>query len=76
MVKNITKCIYNAVPFKKQLFSLLKLLKPSQSLYQHLHFRDWIWVQVESSGFKIYHYGYQVENDLFWSGINGNWESQ
>ena len=75
MVRQILKRVYSRIPFKKQLFSLLKLFWiPSHSIYQHLHFRGVFEVKVENKTFKIRHYGYEVENDLFWKGIGHGWE--
>lgn len=73
-MKQTLKRIYSAIPFKKQLFTAVRLLKPSQGIYQHLHFKGVIKVPVANSNFKINHYGNQVENDLFWAGFK-NWES-
>jgi FkbM family methyltransferase len=75
-MRKLIKDLYELILFKKYLFLLLRKFKPSPSIYQHLHFKDWINVNIGKSFFKIYHYGYQIENDLFWSGINGNWEKQ
>jgi FkbM family methyltransferase len=75
-MKKVLKRVYELAPFKKQIFLILRHLKLSQSIYMHLHFKEWIKVMVDQSSFKIYHYGYQVENDLFWSGVRGNWERQ
>ena len=68
-MKQVLKSIYNAIPFKKQLFSLLRPFNPSEAIYQHLHFKDTFNVRVGEGSFKIKHYGYQVENDLFWKGL-------
>jgi len=45
-------------------------------LYRHLHFKGSIEVGVkDSDSFKIMHYGYAEENELFWAGLEGCWES-
>jgi FkbM family methyltransferase len=75
-MRKLIKDIYELIPLKKYLFLLVRRFNPVPSFYQHLHFKDWINVNIERSSFKMYHYGYQIENDLFWSGINGNWEKQ
>jgi len=69
--------IYRVIPFKKNLFDLIKLVyKPSKSVYQHLHFHGDIKVKVgKSNAFKIRHYGYQIENDLYWAGYGNGFES-
>lgn len=75
-MKKYLKTIYNYIPFKKGIFSVLKRVwKPTPSVYKHLHFKGVITVPVDSgSSFKMNHYGYQVENDIFWSGLTGEWE--
>jgi FkbM family methyltransferase len=66
--------VYAGVPFKREVFSLLRPMHPPQRLYQHLHFKGVIRVPVEQSGsFKVQHWGYIIENELFWRGLDG-WE--
>ena len=69
-MKRLLKTIYEIVPFKKQFFSLIKVFNPSEKIYQHLHFKGVFTVKVEKASFKMRHYGYQLENDLFWKGLN------
>jgi len=75
-MRAIIKKIYGLIPFKKQIFILLKKFwSPRPSIYQHLHFKGVIKVPLkDGNDFKIRHYGYQVENDIFWSGLAGKWE--
>jgi len=75
-MKKLFKSIYSAIPFKKQLFTLLKsVYKPSKSLYQHLHFKGIFKVKINNeSSFKVKHYGHQVENEIFWNGLFNGWE--
>lgn len=77
-MKKIIKNIYKIIPFKKEIFSAVKKIwKPEKSVYQHLHFNGTIKVDVnETKSFKIKHYGYQVENELFWAGIDGGFEKE
>lgn len=72
----IIKHIYNLIPFKKQLFSLLKLFyTPNDALLKHLHFKGVFKTKTsKSSSFKIMHHGNVIENELFWKGINNGWE--
>lgn len=72
------KYIYKLIPFKKQLFIALRCFwKPKERIYKHLHFIGVIKLKINSQQkFKIKHYGFQVENDLFWSGLPGNWEKK
>ena len=75
-MKKLIKSIYYFIPFKKQLFDLLKLIwTPSENVYKHLHFKGIIPVKlIQNKSFKIQHYGYQIENELYWAGIDGGWE--
>ncbi len=48
---------------------------PSERIYQHLHFHGDINVKIdESHSFNIRHYGFQLENILFWEGLSDGWE--
>jgi FkbM family methyltransferase len=48
---------------------------PGEAIYKHLHFRGEIQVPVShNASFQIYHFGYQVENSLFWAGFEHGWE--
>lgn len=75
-MKKIFKSFYHLIPFKKQLFTLLKwLYHPPHKIYQHLHFNANIKVKVdEDHSFRIRHYGYQIENEIFWNGLFNGWE--
>lgn len=74
-VKSIAKGIYAALPFKQPLYKVLRWLgPPPERIYRHLHFKGTITVKVSpTEQFKLRHYGYMIENELFWSGLNG-WE--
>src|SRR5690349_17659410 len=70
-MKRALKAIYAAIPFKKQLFSLLKPFHPSEKLYRHLYFTGAFSVDAGGGKFRINHWGFQNENELFWRGISG-----
>jgi FkbM family methyltransferase len=72
-MKQLLKTIYKALPFKKQVFTFIRPFHPPERIYQHLYFTGAFKVKVDNSYFKIRHSGYQVENDLFWTGLD-NWE--
>jgi len=62
------------VPFKKALFGFVKILgAPPERIYKHLYFKGIFNIRVNGISFKMYHYGYQLENDIFWNGLEG-WE--
>ena len=75
---NFIKKSYQALPFKKEAFSLLKKIwSPPESIYRHLYFNGTIKIKVdEQHQFKMVHYGYQIENELFWAGLVNGWEKQ
>lgn len=72
----IIKYIYTLIPFKKHLFSFLKLYYiPKESIIKHLHFNGVFKTKIsKANSFKIMHYGNVIENELFWKGINNGWE--
>ncbi len=75
-MKTLLKKIYNQLPLKREIFTVIKsVVTPSERIYKHLHFRGDINVQVdESHSFKMRHYGFEVENTVFWVGLTGGWE--
>jgi FkbM family methyltransferase len=75
-VKKILKAVYGLIPFKCQIFSLLKTIySPKESLFQHLHFKGDFMVELDKAkSFKLRHFGFQIENEIFWKGLNGGWE--
>jgi FkbM family methyltransferase len=63
------------MPLKRELFTALRRVwSPPPSVYEHLHFQGDFETSVAGHPFKMRHYGFEVENDVFWSGIGGNWE--
>ncbi len=78
MLFQLLKIIYSKIPCKKQIFVLLKFIfKPGKNIYKHLHFKGIFTVRItQQEGFKIRHYGYELENELFWTGIDNGWERQ
>lgn len=74
IIMRILKYIYDFLPFKKYVFRLLRPLKLPYNLIKHLHFKGIFKVNVENRVFLIMHYGYQIENELFWYGLLNGWE--
>lgn len=79
MTKKIFKKIYNAFPYKRQLFSIIKKIFPSLSedIYKHLHFKGVINVAVDKENdikFKVYSDSERIENQIFWRGIDSWYE--
>ncbi|MDB5001954.1 MAG: methyltransferase [Mucilaginibacter sp.] len=75
-MKKFIKFIYKIIPFKKGIFTAIKYFWiPSKSLSQHLHFNSIIKIKAHSeNSFYMQHYGYMIENELFWHGIDNAWE--
>lgn len=73
-MKKMIKTLYESIPFKGSLFALIRPLNLPQSIYQHLHFKGKFKSNIDGNSFSMMHYGFQVENDLFWAGFK-NWES-
>lgn len=75
-MKKLLKKTYNIIPFKKQLFAVLRIFPLSNSIIQHLSFVGIFKVKLtRTCSIKMFHFGYQLENELFWKGING-WEKE
>jgi len=75
-VKRALKKIYGLLPFKKEVYSVLKkVYSPPKRIYQHLHFVGNFEVKVDNEKrFMMRHYGYQIENEIFWNGVFDGWE--
>ncbi len=76
-MKKFISIIYNAIPFKAAVFKIVKMLwSPPHSIYQHLHFTGIINIKVDgNSSFKMHHYGFELENEVFWKGLENGWEN-
>jgi FkbM family methyltransferase len=69
-MKALAKSIYRVLPFKKQVFKLVKRIwTPDYSIYRHLVFWDKFTVQVKDKKFLLNHFGFYVENEIFWKGL-------
>lgn len=65
--------LYAALPGKQRLFEPLRGKLP-KSVFQHLHFCSDISIPVGATAIRMRHYGYQIENNLYWQGIDAAWE--
>src|SRR5437868_2742445 len=77
-MKRLFKLLYNSLPFKKNFFLILKrFIRLSPETYRHLHFKGNFKVKVDDEHeFVMRHYGYLVENEIFWGGLYQNsWEA-
>jgi FkbM family methyltransferase len=75
-MKQNLKYIYQKLPFKQPLFELVRnFLRPGENIYKHLHFQgDFLAPVDESHSFRMRHYGYELENSVFWMGLKNGWE--
>lgn len=75
-MKKLLKALYRIIPFKKQLLLLLKKIwTPPHRIYQHLVFRGVMKVQAgPRQHFRMMHYGFEIENEIFWKGLDNGWE--
>ena len=73
-MKNLFKKIYHILPFKKNIYLFIKYLPLPQTIYQHLYFYDSFEVKIENKKFKLQHYGFFIENEIFWKGLFKAWE--
>jgi FkbM family methyltransferase len=76
-MKQLLKSAYNAIPLKKDVYTVLKKIwTPPESIFKHLHFKDIFRVNSDADhSFLIRHYGFAIENEIFWKGLNNGWES-
>jgi FkbM family methyltransferase len=73
-MKPLFKKLYAILPFKKEIFSVLRAFPLPYKIIKHLYFNDNFKVRISKKyEFLMHHYGFQLENELFWYGING-WE--
>ena len=75
-MRNILRKIYSGLPLKRQaLHFLRRVYRPSKALYKHLHFDGVMSVPVGNDrSFLMHHYGYELENAVFWEGLEDGWE--
>ncbi|HVE59273.1 MAG TPA: FkbM family methyltransferase [Pyrinomonadaceae bacterium] len=75
-MKQTLKKIYQKLPFKQPIFKLVRIfIRPKENVYRHLYFHGDFLVQVDDShSFLMTHYGFELENSLFWVGIRDGWE--
>jgi FkbM family methyltransferase len=77
-MRKFVKAVLHYLPFKKQLFGFLKwFYVPGEKIYRHLYFKGVFKVKVsENISFLIRHYGYELENEIFWEGLTSQWEKR
>ena len=75
-MEKFLKSVYGALPFKKQVFSFVKIFwSPPEKIFRHLYFKGKFRVRIDRShSFLLSHYGFMIENEIFWRGLEGGWE--
>jgi FkbM family methyltransferase len=74
-MKAILKKVYSVVPFKQQIFSVIRrVAHVPNSISKHLYFNGVVSFKVGNRQVKMHQKGYDVENTLFWRGTKGCWE--
>ncbi|MBE0623745.1 MAG: FkbM family methyltransferase [Burkholderiales bacterium] len=76
LLHKLLKRAYRLLPFKKQLFSFVNhIYTPPKRIYRHLHFiGDFSVAADDKHRFIMRHYGYFLENEIFWTGLRGCYE--
>lgn len=76
-VKDGLKKLYKVIPFKKQIFSGIKrIILPGRSITSHLYFNGAFKVKCQADSFRMRHFGAQVENIVFWYGLENGFEKE
>jgi FkbM family methyltransferase len=74
-MKKILKAVYKNMPFKQQMFSVVrKLFTLPDAISKHLYFDGTVDFKVNGKTVTMNQKGYDVENTLFWRGTAGCWE--
>lgn len=68
--------VYEQIPLKGPMFKVLRrTVRLPRSLTWHLRFRGPFTVKIDSCHqFRLQHWGYMLENDLFWNGFGNGYE--
>ena len=77
-MKKIIRSFYNILPCKIYIFWFIKhFISLPHNIYKHLHFKGEFKISVSNTKFlKMIHYGYEVENEVFWNGLENCWEKK
>lgn len=75
-MKQLAKTLLQNLPLKSPIYNGLRNFPLPERLYRHLHFTGAVTIPVGAqAAFRINHYGYQVENDIYWAGFGQGWEA-
>ena len=73
-IRRAMGALYDRLPCKHPLLSILRPFRLPHSIYKHLHFAGECDVATSGKPFRIIHYGDEIENELFWEGLPGRRE--
>jgi FkbM family methyltransferase len=75
-LRGLIEQVYAQVPLKRPVFEVLRrTVRLPRNLTWHLRFRGTFTVKIDSCHqFRLQHWGYMVENDLFWNGFGNGYE--
>ena len=70
LVKHVIETSVRVLPFKQQVFGVIKPIHPPKRVWVFLRFRGKFKVEVNgSASFWMNNHGYGLENAIFWSGL-------
>ena len=72
--KSVLKFMYSVVPMKKYIFNAIKIFKLPEVYWRHLHFNEKFKISFPGGHFYMYNKTC-VENEIYWQGLFGGWES-
>ena len=75
-IRRLMQKVYAHVPLKRPVFEVMRrTVRLPRRLTSHLRFRGPFTVKVDRSHyFRLEHWGYMVETDLFWNGFGNGYE--
>ena len=73
--KKLLGRVWEGLPFKRPLLEPVRRLGVlPERIYRHLHFRGVFRTRVLDAELILRSHGYQIENQVFWSGVFGDFE--
>lgn len=75
-IRSLIQRVYEHVPLKRPVFEVVRrTVRLPRGLTSHLRFRGPFTVKIDGSHhFRVEHWGYMVETDLFWNGFGNGYE--
>lgn len=75
-MRKLLRGLLHALPFKRQLYHALRPLGLPEPIYRHLHFKGRFTTHLpDGKRLRLQHFGFLIENEIFWAGLKGSWES-